>query len=117
MTIFSALFMMWLSTSFFTPYIAIYVVDMLASFVNIKSNQLSSIFNTETQEITEPEHFFEYFVAYQDIVPGYMILGPCAILLSMGHIILSSIFFVPYYFIHNRNIKRIFYIEELANKF
>ncbi len=97
MTLLSALFMMWLATSFFTPYVAIYVVDMLASFVNIKNNQLTTIYNIETDEITEPKYLFEYFVAYQEMMPSYMIFGPGAIILSVGHIILSIICFIPYY--------------------
>jgi hypothetical protein len=127
MTLLSALFMIWLSTSFFTPYIAIYVVNMLASFVNIKNNQLTTIYNIETNEITEPEYFFEYFVAYQELIPVYMIFGPVAIILSAGHIILSAIFFIPYYinkYIFNKYIiipgrrsNCIFYIEELSTKF
>ncbi len=119
MTLLSALFMMWLGTSFFTPYIAVYIVDMLASFVNIKNNQLITIYNIETNEITEPEYFFEYFVAYQEIIPAYMIFGPGAILLSASHIILSVICFIPYYF--NKYIfvprNRLFYVEELSTKF
>ncbi len=122
MTLLSALFMIWLSTSFFTPYIAIYVVDMLASFVNIKNNQLATIYNIETDEITEPKYLFEYFVAYQEMIPSYMIFGPGAILLSASHIILSTICFVPYYinkyvFIPGCRLNRIFYVEELSTKF
>jgi hypothetical protein len=113
--------MLWLSTSFFTPYIAIYVVDMLSSFVNIKNNQLTTIYNIDTNEIAEPTHFFEYFVAYQEMIPSYMIFGPGAIILSAGHIILSAICFVPYYFnkyiIIPGRLNRIFYVEELSTKF
>lgn len=98
MTIFSALFMIWISTSFFTPYLAIYVIDLLASIVDIKNNHLFSLYDKETNEIREPNCCFEYLVAYQEIIPSYMIFGPGAIILSAFHIIAGCICFIPYYF-------------------
>jgi hypothetical protein len=113
MTILFGLFTLWGLSSFFTPYLALYCLDTLASIVDITAlyclDTLASIvditsvsphdvFDKKQNELIEPTHIFEHIVAHQYILPVLMLLGPFAIIFSFGHIIFSIICFIPYYY-------------------
>ena len=118
MTILSGLFILWGISSFFTPYLASYCLDKLASLVGITYVSPHDVFDKEQNELIEPTHIFEYIVAHQYILPVSMLLGPFAIVFSFGHIIFSFICFIPYYF-HKQytSNKQLIYIQELSYRF
>lgn len=98
MTILSTLFILWGMSTFLTPYLALYFLDTLASFVDITYVSPHDVYDRRINELIQPTYMFEHIVSYQYIIPVSLLLGPLAIIFSFGHIIFSLICFIPYYF-------------------
>jgi hypothetical protein len=98
MAFLSGLLILWGMSSFFTPYLALYCLDKLASLVDITYVSPYDVYDRQINELIQPTYMFEHIVSYQYIIPVSLLFGPFAIIFSFGHIIFSFICFIPYYF-------------------
>jgi hypothetical protein len=117
MNIISGLFVLWGLSSLVTPYLALYFLDTLASFVDITYVSPQEVYDKNINKLIQPTHIFEHIVSYQYILPVSLLLGPFAIVFSFGHMIFSLICFIPYYFHRNYTIKPIIQARELLLRF
>jgi hypothetical protein len=107
MTLLYGLFVLWGLSSFLTPYLALFFLDKLASFVDITYVSPQEVYDKQVNELVQPTYMFEHIVSYQYILPVSLLLGPFAIIFSFGHMIFSFICFIPYYFKRNYTTKPI----------
>ena len=117
MTILAGLLVIWGVSSFFTPYLALYCLDKLASFVDITYVSPQEVYDKQINELVQPTYMFEHIVSYQYILHVSLLLGPFAIIFSFGHMIFSLICFIPYYFYRNYATKPIIQAGELLQRF
>jgi hypothetical protein len=117
MNILSGLFILWGMSSLLTPYLALYFLDTLASVVDITYVSPQDVYDKNRNELIQPSHIFEHIVSYQFILPTSLLLGPFAIVFSFGHIMISFICFIPYYFYRNYSLKPIVLVGELLQRF
>ncbi len=97
MNILSGLLILWGMSTFFTPYLALYFLDTLASIVDITYVSPYDIYDKKNNELIQPTYIFEHIVSYQYLLPVSLLFGPFAIIFSFGHMIFSFICFIPYY--------------------